>query len=91
MPRMDNSAFTSQHDFFRKMLVEMRNEAELTQRELAARLGREHNFVARIELGERRVDVVEFYWVCLACGADPIEMAATLMKEFAKIDRKKSK
>lgn len=52
-------------------LVEMRKKAGLTQRELARRLEREHSFVARIEQGERRVDIVEFYFICEACGASP--------------------
>jgi transcriptional regulator with XRE-family HTH domain len=41
--------------------VELRSKADMTQRELARRLGREHSFVSRIELGERRLDVVEVY------------------------------
>ena len=49
----------------------MRKAAGLTQRQLAKRLKREHSFVSRIELGERRLDVVEFYWVCRACDQDP--------------------
>lgn len=52
-------------------LKQMRVEAGLTQRELAKKLGREHSFVARIEQGERRVDLVEFYFICEACGAKP--------------------
>ena len=51
-------------------LVEMRKEAGMTQRELAHKLGREHSFVWRIETGERRLDVIEFYWVCRALGRD---------------------
>ena len=39
-------------------IVEIRKEAGYTQRELAKKLGREHSFVARIEQGERRVDIV---------------------------------
>jgi len=52
-------------------LVEMRKQAGLTQRDLARKLGREHSFVWRIETGERRLDVVEFLWVCQALGQDP--------------------
>jgi len=51
-------------------LVALRQKAGLTQRELATKLGREHSFVWRIETGERRLDVVEFYWVCQALGQD---------------------
>jgi len=52
-------------------IAEIRKKAGLTQRDLAKKLGREHSFVARIELGERRVDIVEFYLICEACGTAP--------------------
>lgn len=56
----------------------------MTQRELAAALGREHGMVARIELGERRVDLVEAYQLFGALGADPEREVAALMRKFEK-------
>lgn len=38
--------------------------------------------VARIELGERRVDIVEAFDVFEALGADPAEETLELMKKF---------
>ena len=84
---MDKSVFTSLYDRFREKLVGMRKDAGLTQRQLAERLGRERSFVARLEMGERRLDVVEFYWVCRACGADPEVMAAGIMRDLKQCDR----
>jgi hypothetical protein len=52
-------------------LRQMREGAGLTQRELAAKLGRGQWWVARAETGSRRVDVAEFVEFCLACGAGP--------------------
>ena len=40
-------------------LVQARRDAELTQVEVAKRLGKPHSFVSKCELGERRVDFVE--------------------------------
>jgi transcriptional regulator with XRE-family HTH domain len=51
----------------------MRQAAGMTQRDLAQRLGREQNFVARVEQGQRRVDLVEFVWICRACGGEPLD------------------
>ena len=48
----------------------IRPKAGMTQRDLAEEMGRDQNFVWRIENGERRLDVVEFFWVCQALGAD---------------------
>lgn len=53
-----------------------RNEARLTQRELAARLGKPYSFVNKIELGERGVSVLEFGAWAEACGLDPEVMYA---------------
>ena len=66
-------------------LIAIREGAELTQRALAERLEREHSFVAHCELGERRVDMAEFYWICKACGVSPYKEAASLMKAFEKL------
>lgn len=65
-----------------KTLVSMRKEAGLTQRELAKKLGREQSFVWRIEKGERRLDVVEFHWVCTALGFNSVEQYAHLAEHF---------
>lgn len=64
----------------------MRKKVGLTQRQLAQKLEREHSFVARLELGERRLDVVEFFWICRACGANPEVAARQLMRELQKLE-----
>jgi transcriptional regulator with XRE-family HTH domain len=83
---MQKSTFTPLYEILKSMLVNMRKAAGLTQRQLAERLKREHSFVSRIELGEHRLDIVEFYWVCLACGQNPKTVYNELIKEFAKLD-----
>lgn len=55
------------------MLVEARTRAGVTQVELATRLGRPQPFISFVERGERRVDVIEFYAIMKALGADPEE------------------
>lgn len=53
------------------MLRAMRSEAQLTQRQLAQKLGVSHVQVHKSESGERRVDLAEFVDWCLACGVNP--------------------
>lgn len=48
-----------------------REQAGLTQRELAARIGKPHWWVVRNETGSRRVDIAEFLLVCRGCEFDP--------------------
>lgn len=56
------------------MLRNMREEAGLTQRDLAKRLKMHNTMVHRSEIGDRRIDPVEFAAWCRACDADPGEI-----------------
>jgi transcriptional regulator with XRE-family HTH domain len=53
-----------------KALIDARKAAGLTQAELAARLHCHQSFVARVESGQRRIDVVELVVLTRALGAD---------------------
>lgn len=53
------SLHDSRYSAFTRLLREARLAAGLTQAEVAAALGRPQSFVAKIERGERRVDVIE--------------------------------
>ena len=61
------------------ILVEARERAGLTQRDLAARLKRPHSFVGRIEASERRVDVIEFIEIARVMDVDPRELFAQVL------------
>ena len=61
------------------LLVASREQIGLSQRDLAARLGRPRSFVGRIEAGERRVDVIEFIEIALALGVNPKELFASVV------------
>lgn len=69
---------------FCEHLRSLREKAGMTQRDLADALGREHGMVARIELGERRVDAIEAFDVFEALGADPAQEMLELMRKFKK-------
>lgn len=84
---MDKTIYSRQNDCVRKAIIALRHKAELTQRQLAAKLQRERSFVGRLELGERRLDVVEFFWMCRACGADSAKEAAKLMRQLETVQR----
>lgn len=51
-------------------LVEARKSLGLSQEGLASRLGRHQQFVSRFEIGERRLDVVEFIDIARELGVD---------------------
>ena len=58
------------HEALREALIAARKAAGLTQADLAKRLSCHQSFVARIESGERRIDVVELIVLARAIGTD---------------------
>jgi len=62
---------TARHRALIALLIAKREAAGLTQTELAAKLGEYQSFVARLESGQRRVDVVEFLEFADLLGFDP--------------------
>jgi transcriptional regulator with XRE-family HTH domain len=57
-------------------LVAARKELGWSQEALANTLGRHQQFVSRYELGERRLDAVEFVDVARALKLDPAKIIA---------------
>jgi transcriptional regulator with XRE-family HTH domain len=54
-------------------LREQREGKGLTMRQAGELLGKPHSFVGKTEIGQRRLDVVEFAWYCRCLGFDAIE------------------
>lgn len=79
---MRKSRNSDEYQFVCNWLVSTRKAAGLTQRDLARRLRREPSFVWRIEKGERRLDVVEFHWVCQALRQDAGTVYQQLVRAF---------
>ena len=68
MPRTLGSP---QQDVLCAFLIEARHKAKLTQADVAKRLRRHQSFVATVESGQRRIDVVEMLDFADAMGFDP--------------------
>lgn len=87
---MHKSTHSPEYQAVLRKLVALRKTAGLTQRQLAKRIKREYSFVWRVETGERRLDVVEFYWLCLALGY-PADIAyVDMVAEWQKNESKNS-
>lgn len=76
MGAMRKSTHSREHNHLRAVLREIRTDAGLSQRALAQKLRLPHTWVAKVESGERRLDLVEFGWFCVACGISPVEAGA---------------
>ena len=78
---MDKTLGSERHEALIAFLIDRRKAAGLSQSKLAKRMGEYQSFVARMESGQRRVDVVEFLSLAAILRFDP---KAALM-EIAKV------
>jgi len=63
------------------VIAAAREEAGLTQRELAARLKRPHSVIGMIESNQRQVNVPEFIAMAEAMNADPADLFRRVLRE----------
>jgi transcriptional regulator with XRE-family HTH domain len=84
---LEKSLFTPASDVIVARLIALRKKAGLTQRQLASRIRREPSLVAKVELGERRLDLHEFFQLCRALRADPEVEAAQIMRELKRLEK----
>ena len=70
---------TERHKALIALLIEKREAAGLTQTDLADRLGEYQSFVARLESGQRRVDVIEYLELATILGFDAAEELRKLL------------
>jgi len=69
------------HSKLVRMLIDKREAAGITQTELASRLGEYQSFVARLESGQRRIDVVEFIQLSRVLEFDAKRFIEELIKD----------
>jgi len=63
------------------LIIAARKEAGLTQRAVEDRLGeRHHGYLAKIELRERQMNVIEFVQIARAIGADEKALLEELLR-----------
>jgi transcriptional regulator with XRE-family HTH domain len=79
---MKKSTHTAEYAALRAELRRIREAAGLSQRALAERLKVQPSWVAKVETGERRIDLVEFSWFVAACGGDPAALTSNAVKQL---------
>jgi transcriptional regulator with XRE-family HTH domain len=79
---MRKSIHTPEYAALRAQLHKIRTDAGLSQRDLAARLKVPHSWVAKVENGERRIDLVEFCWFVEACGTTVIPQVRMITRQL---------
>ena len=67
-----------------QLLVQERLSAALTQRDLAKRLKKPHSYVSKIEVCERRIDVMELIHYLRAMKKSPVKFVKLAVKILAR-------
>lgn len=62
------------------IIAQAREDAGLTQRQLAARLDRPRSVIGMLESDQRQVNVPEFIAIAKAIGADPVELFSRVIR-----------
>lgn len=79
---MTKSTHTPEYQRLVELLVETRRAAELTQQQVADRLGKPQSYVAKVEGAERRIDVLEFAALVKAMGNNPTVLLDRLLSDL---------
>jgi transcriptional regulator with XRE-family HTH domain len=61
----------------------LREDAGLTQAELAKRLDRPQSWISKVEVGERRIDIEELRLVCTALEVDFLRVVRLWIKAIS--------
>ena len=76
------SIYSDEYQMVTKILRTARKEKGLTQVTLAQALGHPQSFVAKMESGERRLDVVEFAHIAALLSIDPVNVLNVIMSKY---------
>ena len=77
---MSRTLDTRRHEALRTFMVERRKIAGLRQVDLAKRLGRTQSYVSHLEIGQKRIALIELIEWAEAIGFDPEEAIAEIAK-----------
>lgn len=63
-------------------LRKWRTDRGMTQRDLAAKLKKPPSYVHKVEVGDRRIDPMEFIAWCRSCGLIPSQCLSAVENQF---------
>ncbi|MBE7410872.1 MAG: helix-turn-helix transcriptional regulator [Leptospiraceae bacterium] len=69
---MKKTIYTKEYKIFQKLLKQARKESKLTQVEVSLKLEQPQSYISKIEAGDRRIDVIEF-WRLAKIYKKPVE------------------
>lgn len=81
---MEKSIYTREYAAVLRLLREAREQAGITQVELAKKLRQSQSYVSKVERGDRRLDIVQLRTICQVLGLTLAEFVQRLERELAK-------
>jgi len=84
--RLTKSLYTTEWEVFLRTLKDLREKRGWTQEQVAEKLGRPRSLVAKIEIGERRLDFCQFIDYMRILEADPVTVMKQIMKSIQEIE-----
>ncbi|HCL5335706.1 TPA: helix-turn-helix transcriptional regulator [Salmonella enterica] len=72
------SVYSIEYQMVIRALRDARVAGHITQEDLGRALGKPQSFIAKVENGERRLDVVEFVYLCRLVSVDPVSIISKL-------------
>jgi transcriptional regulator with XRE-family HTH domain len=86
---MEKSIFTDEYEVLLNLLRETRQGARITQAKLAEILGQSQSFVSKVEIGERRLDVIQLRTICHSLGTTLSQFVSKLEERLRKTEKRK--
>ncbi len=74
--------YSDQDKYLGKLMAAARRAKRVKQREIAAHLGCDQSFIAKVEAGKRHLDLMEFVIACRTIGVDPRKIIGRLLKRW---------
>ncbi len=84
---MTNTIHTGGQIALCEALIAARNDAGLTQSSLGKILSCHQSMIARIESGQRRIDVVELVIICRGLGIEPTKILEIVERKTQKVEK----
>lgn len=75
---MEKSVYTDEYSSVTELLREVRIAAQITQVQLAKKLGQSQSFVSKYECGDSRLDIIQLRTVCSQLGITLADFVAQL-------------
>lgn len=87
---MAKTLYLRENELFREHLRRAREDAGLTQSDLADAIGRTQVFVSHVERGVRRLDTVELLEICRAMEVDLTDFIAEFQKAVDALPKRRT-